>query len=283
MKFKKPIIPIIDVYITGNCNFRCPYCFGEDIKNSDISLELFNQILDFAKENGSSLGLTGGEPLLHKKFRKLIQLANQKNVPLILRTNGMLLDQYLDIVDQFEWIGISLDGLDDINDKLRPNAPNYTYTKKEKLEIPLANIQLIKTSYPKQKILLASLASSFNTNSLLNLAFKLSNEHIQIDKWKIYQFTRNNFRSISASKEYETQLEFLSKLEQDLRSFYKGTLIIKHGEGNCFIIDTLGNMRINNETIGSINDNNEKLVKKMLDNDIYLKVIENKDQTYNVL
>ncbi len=282
MNFKSSLIPVLDIYITGKCNFRCPYCFGEETKNDDISIQLFNKVLDFCSHYNITLGLTGGEPLLHKNFRELVTLSKTKQVPLILRTNGMLLKEYLDILNQFEWIGISLDGIDDVNNQLRPNANNYSYTAEEKLKIPLENIKLIKNEYPSQKILLASLASSLNTNSLLNLAKILSINKIPIDRWKIYQFTRNNFRSIFASYKYEIELKLLEKLETDIPSIYKGELIIKKGEGNCFIIDTLGSIRVNNEIIGSIDETYTDLITKMLNVGVYTKLINNKNSTYNV-
>jgi len=281
MKYEKNSISVLDVYITGKCNFQCPYCFGEDSEKVDISLETFSKVLNFARYTGSSIGLTGGEPLLHDNLRDLVYLANKKKVPLILRTNGIILNEFIDILHQFEWIGVSIDGIGKINNILRPNSKNYNYTINEKIKLPLDNIKLIKRRYPKQKILLASLATSFNLESLIDLALLLSKKNIPVHKWKIYQFTRNHFRSLNVSKKYDIETKMFSNFEKILNSKFNGELIFKYGEGNCIIIDTIGNVRINQKIIGSINDNYSKLVENILNTDEYCKIIDNKGVTYN--
>lgn len=94
-----------NIIIDSFCNLKCPYCFANDViqKNKDfISLEQFDHILDFiynSKEN--RVGLIGGEPLLHPKFKEICEHIIKKtpnDFLAVVYTNGTLLDKYLEIL-----------------------------------------------------------------------------------------------------------------------------------------------------------------------------------------
>lgn len=101
-----------NIAITTYCNLHCPYCFAdtmintEDIKN--ISLEQFETILNWLKQNphdpmATSIGLIGGEPTLHPKFKQILAIVEQflsqcPNGHGVLFTNGVYLEQYLPFI-----------------------------------------------------------------------------------------------------------------------------------------------------------------------------------------
>jgi len=105
-----------------------------------MSLEKYEEVLKFAAELGvKTIELCGGEPLISPYFRDMVTLAKEYKFDLILRTNGLLLDKYIDIADEFKWIGISLDGLSEMNAIMRP-ALKKTMTAKQQFERVINNI-----------------------------------------------------------------------------------------------------------------------------------------------
>jgi len=272
---------ILDIYITGKCNYKCPYCYGEDFNQPDISLEIFEHALEFSKKYNCKLSFTGGEPLLHNNFTQLIQKAKEQSIPMFLRTNGIFLNKYFIELNIFEWIGISLDGLENINNILRPNHKNYNFSSIEKFEIPIKAIMKINKQYPHIKVLLATIATGLNSAQLIKMANYLNEKELDIDKWKIYDFTRNNFRSLYASKLYDTSFEEFTKLKKQLKKTYVGNIVFKENEGNCIIIETNGDLRINSDIIGNIQENKEKLYIKVINSLKYCEILKNKAKTYN--
>lgn len=91
--------PIEQVYIelTNVCNFNCAFCPNEIMtrKKGFMKPDLAKKILDEISE----INLTKkvmfhlmGEPLLHPNLLELIQYANEKDIGVILNTNGSKLD-----------------------------------------------------------------------------------------------------------------------------------------------------------------------------------------------
>lgn len=93
-----------NIMLTDICNLRCPYCFANEFVNRDaneISLENLKRALDFladGKEKIGKFGLIGGEPMLHSKFREILQMLQKEErlTKVIVFTNGLLIDQYID-------------------------------------------------------------------------------------------------------------------------------------------------------------------------------------------
>lgn len=86
--------------ITSACNLRCKHCFYSgtpEIYNSDCdyNIDEWINIVNFLVDEFNILNLiiTGGEPFLKKDFLKLIKHVKQKSIPLVIQTNGTLLDE----------------------------------------------------------------------------------------------------------------------------------------------------------------------------------------------
>ncbi|WP_278381883.1 radical SAM protein [Pseudoalteromonas distincta] len=268
--------------MTGKCNFSCPYCFGEDVKKPGIDAEVYSKVISFAKHCRTSIGFTGGEPLLHPNFRDLVKAASKSNIPLILRTNGMLLGEYMDVIKSFQWIGISIDGADEKTVKrMRPSTSNFDYQETDKWNTPLENIKLINNQNPETKILLASLVSSFNYKALIRLAEIINSQNLNVSKWKLYQFTRNNFRSMSTSTKYETTTKYFEQVVESIRVSFKGDVIYKSGTGNCLLIDTKGTVRVNETIVGSVFEDFQELENKVRRLTMFKQISLNKVSTYD--
>lgn len=78
------------------CNQDCVFCwhhqFGDKINGASYSLERFKKLLVDAKELGiDTIGLSGGEPLIHKDLKHFVELVYRNEFNLALATNGSLL------------------------------------------------------------------------------------------------------------------------------------------------------------------------------------------------
>ena len=60
----------LDVYVTGRCNYKCEYCYGEQDCAPDMSVQTYQRALDFATYIGAkNIQMCGGEPLVCKNFK----------------------------------------------------------------------------------------------------------------------------------------------------------------------------------------------------------------------
>lgn len=108
-------------YLTGGCNLACQHCWiapsyqANGGTGGHLDYSLFVQ----AVEEGIPLGLsgvklTGGEPLLHPDFVRIMDYLQEKALGVTIETNGTLmtseLAQYLRNKTTLKFISVSLDG-----------------------------------------------------------------------------------------------------------------------------------------------------------------------------
>jgi SynChlorMet cassette radical SAM/SPASM protein ScmF len=109
------------VYLTGGCNLACQHCYlaPKYQPNGGTGGHLDYNLFVLAVEEGLPLGLggvklTGGEPLLHPDFLRIVDYVKDKNIELTIETNGTLLTKA--VASRFigqnalKHISISLDG-----------------------------------------------------------------------------------------------------------------------------------------------------------------------------
>lgn len=78
--------------LTWECNLRCHHCRPYLPRDGTLNFSDVKRYLNTLEKRGSLfLHLTGGEPLVHKDFWKIVSYASQKNFALILHTNGTLI------------------------------------------------------------------------------------------------------------------------------------------------------------------------------------------------
>lgn len=93
-----------NIFLTKKCNLNCSYCFADEFVNKEIeeiTIEDFLFALDFIKTNKEErIGLIGGEPLLHSKFKEILNilLEDEQVCNVILYTNGIEIDKYIDLI-----------------------------------------------------------------------------------------------------------------------------------------------------------------------------------------
>lgn len=110
-KFKK-----IYVEITNICNLNCSFCSKDNKEKREMTLKEFEYILKQINNYTDYLYLhVKGEPLLHSKLKEIIDLCKKYHKQINITTNGTLLKQKLNILEDVRQINISLHSLIDKN------------------------------------------------------------------------------------------------------------------------------------------------------------------------
>lgn len=140
------------ISLTDSCNLRCMYCIpNEKLKVTPSKKMMQDDEVVGIAEKFISLGvkkirLTGGEPLVRKNIGSLIMNLSQLPVELTLSTNGLLIDEYLNVLKQstIRSVNVSLDTL---------NAEEFkTITKRGDFEKIVENIYLLLSNNFKVKV-----------------------------------------------------------------------------------------------------------------------------------
>ncbi|MBP7735934.1 MAG: radical SAM protein [Spirochaetes bacterium] len=118
--------PIVVWSTTRTCNLNCVHCYTDSCNmkydgelSTDEGKSLINDLAAFAIP---SLLFSGGEPLMRKDIFTLIEHAAGKNIRPVISTNGTLIDRQTaqNIKNAgVVYVGISLDGMEEINDRFR--------------------------------------------------------------------------------------------------------------------------------------------------------------------
>lgn len=118
--------PVTVWNVTRRCNLACVHCYT-DSHNVNYSGELTTEeakemIRDLSNFQIPALLLSGGEPLMRKDILYLAGYARDLGLRLTLSTNGTLID--LKTAKKlkeagFSYVGISLDGVGETNDRFR--------------------------------------------------------------------------------------------------------------------------------------------------------------------
>jgi Fe-coproporphyrin III synthase len=118
--------PIVVWSTTRTCNLKCVHCYTDSCdrkyEGEMTTGEGQALICDLAGFRIPSLLFSGGEPLMRKDIFTLIEFAANNNIRPVLSTNGTLIDRKTaqSIKDAgIVYVGISLDGMEDVNDIFR--------------------------------------------------------------------------------------------------------------------------------------------------------------------
>ncbi|HWQ43318.1 MAG TPA: putative heme d1 biosynthesis radical SAM protein NirJ1 [Desulfosporosinus sp.] len=118
--------PVVVWNTTKTCNLKCAHCYMESdsqkYQGEMTTEEAKHFIDDLAECKSPVLLFSGGEPLIRPDFFELAEYTISKGLRATLSTNGTLITPEVarrikDI--GISYVGISLDGLADVNDKFR--------------------------------------------------------------------------------------------------------------------------------------------------------------------
>ena len=121
--------PVVVWNSTRTCNLKCRHCYmssdAKKYQNELTTAEAKQFIDDLADFNVPVLLFSGGEPLIRPDFFELADYAAKKGVRPTLSTNGTLITP--EVARKIKdigvgYVGISLDGLREVNHKFRGKA-----------------------------------------------------------------------------------------------------------------------------------------------------------------
>jgi radical SAM protein with 4Fe4S-binding SPASM domain len=120
IKSPEPSLRYLELQMTDECNFRCKHCFLGKKTPSELSVNQISALLqEFEEMQGLRVLITGGEPLLHRKFKEINEILPDFFIRKILFTNGSLLSKNVLKRLSVNEIQISIDGLEHAHDALR--------------------------------------------------------------------------------------------------------------------------------------------------------------------
>ncbi|MDP3789636.1 MAG: radical SAM protein [Candidatus Omnitrophota bacterium] len=127
--------PIVVWNSTKSCNLQCVHCYFDARADKDKDELTTGQakvmIDDLAAFGAPVLLFSGGEPFMRKDLFELGKYALSKGLRTVISTNGTLITKEAaeNIKDAgFSYVGISLDGLEKINDEFRKSCGAFKKT-----------------------------------------------------------------------------------------------------------------------------------------------------------
>lgn len=132
------------VSITDKCNLRCTYCNPLDLireNHSGASImtvdEIDRIVSVFVNEGVRKIRLTGGEPLVRKEAKEIMERLSKYPVELVITTNGVFVDEFIETfkLSGIRSVNVSLDSL--IKDK------NLSISRKDEFDRVFKNINLL--------------------------------------------------------------------------------------------------------------------------------------------
>ncbi len=126
LQFSSDKRPVVVWNITRRCNLKCLHCYAHarniPFDNELTTMEGKKLIDDLAGFGVPVLLISGGEPLVRKDLPELAAYAVGKGMRAVISTNGTLITpQMAGTLKKIglSYVGISLDGMEEINDRFR--------------------------------------------------------------------------------------------------------------------------------------------------------------------
>ena len=132
LQFSQDKKPVVVWNITSRCNLKCVHCYASVTgEKSELSTEQGLKLISGLKDYGVPVVLfSGGEPLIREDLPELINAATSAGMRAVISTNGTLITrEKAEILGDMglSYVGVSLDGLEEVNDRFR--GVNGAFTK----------------------------------------------------------------------------------------------------------------------------------------------------------
>jgi len=118
--------PIVVWNMTNRCNLKCLHCYAEakmHTAEGELTTEEAKKFIDDVADYGAPVLLfSGGEPFMREDLFELAEYASSKGLRPVISTNGTLITEEKARRAKevgIMYIGVSLDGLKDVNDHFR--------------------------------------------------------------------------------------------------------------------------------------------------------------------
>jgi MoaA/NifB/PqqE/SkfB family radical SAM enzyme len=126
LQFSKDKRPVVVWNVTRKCNLKCVHCYAqatEETTSDELTTDEGKALIDDLARFGAPVMLfSGGEPLVRKDLPELAAYAVERGMRAVISTNGTLITASLAKTLKsigLSYVGISLDGMQGINDKFR--------------------------------------------------------------------------------------------------------------------------------------------------------------------
>jgi radical SAM protein with 4Fe4S-binding SPASM domain len=116
-----PTSPLLSAYLTVTrwCDLTCPYCYQglNNRANTEMTFDQVQLVLDRiqAVNPRCQITLSGGEPFSHSRFHDILDLVEERGMPMAILSNGTYIDEkaadHLRSLTGLKYIQISLDGI----------------------------------------------------------------------------------------------------------------------------------------------------------------------------
>lgn len=180
------------ISITEHCNLRCTYCMPAEgialtprahLMTAD---EIVTIAQTFVNLGVTKIRLTGGEPLVRKDAKDIIQRLGKLGVELTLTTNGILVH---DFIDTFKEAGITT--LNVSIDSLKKEKFNQI-TRRNYFDKLIENLDLLEENNFSVKLNVVVI-KGFNDNEIIDFIELTKNRNIQIRFIEFMPFDGNQW------------------------------------------------------------------------------------------
>lgn len=160
-------IPYLTLALTQKCPFRCIFCGnGGEVtisRKKEFDINSFKKVVDVAINLGiQKFRLTGGEPFAYRHIIDAISYILAKNKYLLINTNGLLIDRYIDDLIKLKnldklHIALSLHTLNESMFNKLSSTKKYFRKTMKNIELLLKynllmRINMVVTKYNKNEI-----------------------------------------------------------------------------------------------------------------------------------
>ena len=159
-------LSILNIELVNNCNLNCQYCYGDFFhQNKYLDKDkLFDLLPELNKLHTHKIALTGGECTLHPNICEIAEFFLENGFELCIISNGYNFETFRNLLEtcaKYHFtIKISLDGTEDIHNKIRRNTHAFERTK--------ATLDLIST-YSNVDLYISTVVMKDNIDSLTEL------------------------------------------------------------------------------------------------------------------
>lgn len=106
--------------LTNRCNFRCTYCDIPLQQRDEMNTAEWCNAIDELQAGGMGrASIIGGEPLLRKDAGDIIRHLKRRGVHASMNTNGWLVPERIDDVQELDLVCVSIDGPEAVHDQQR--------------------------------------------------------------------------------------------------------------------------------------------------------------------
>ncbi|GMV77344.1 MAG: GTP 3',8-cyclase [Chitinophagaceae bacterium] len=183
------------ISLTDKCNLRCTYCNPVDLPrgyyshSTKMSADEIEKIATAFVEQGiTKIRLTGGEPLVRKDAREIIQRLSKLNVELAITTNGVFVHEYIDTFKtaRINAVNVSLDTLNKSKNQLISGRDEFNRVK-ENINLLLQNNFHVKVNMVVIK--------DMNEHEILDFVAWTKNENVHVRFIEFMPFAGNHWSS----------------------------------------------------------------------------------------